>query len=704
MTNETNGCRRLAVMATATALMMPLSAAGQADALAGDESGIEEIVVTARYRDERLQDIPDSVTVFGPDDIERYRIERINRVASLTPNLRFSDDQEIGVSTLVIRGVGQNRGTGQPPVSFRIDGVSATNNLLTTQDLFDVETVQVLRGPQGALYGRNAIGGAVLVTTRQPSADAEYQLRLSAAEGEDYAVAGSASGPLGDDSLRYRLSARLQDRAGQLENAFLDNAKVDFKDSTALRGQLLYTPDERLAITLTGQYSDQQGGSGYFMPASEGVLPLPPPDPPLFFGNPVYVIQSNSIGESYVRFSEGSAKIDYDLGWATLSSITSYADVESENDQDLDQTLVDAINIAVDDNSRTFAQELRLASDDEASLRWVTGVYYFTQDRFRSLATTFFGTPVPAAAQDLELENFAVFGNLSYDLNQNLELTLAFRYDDETPQDVTQGRSETFNEWQPKISLAYAFAESMLGYVTVGKGFRAGGFNNLAPGSNFAPGFDAESLVSYETGFKGAAANGRLRGGISLFYIDYADQQYFLFDQTGTQANINVPKSEIYGGEIEFTALPWDSLRLSFATGFTDSEIVGYEDTPGLLVPASAIEGSKVPGAPVWSLNLALEHTHAMSERMDFVSRIDYEHRGKTYWTLDNLDQQGGYDLVNLSLSLETDRWQARFFVNNILDEEYIEWFFGARFIGLPADIAWPSQPRQAGLELSLRY
>jgi len=128
-----------------------------------DESYIDEIIVTSRYRAEKLSDVPDSITAFTAATIEQHRIERINRVASLTPNLRFSDDQEVGVSTLVIRGVRQNRGTGQPPVSFRVDGVSATNNLLTTQELFDIESVDVLRGPQGALYGRNAIGGAVLI-------------------------------------------------------------------------------------------------------------------------------------------------------------------------------------------------------------------------------------------------------------------------------------------------------------------------------------------------------------------------------------------------------------------------------------------------------------------------------------------------------------------------------------------------------------
>lgn len=665
---------------------------------------IEEVVVSARYRSENLTDVPDSITAFTLADIERYRIESVNRVASLTPNLRFSDDQEVGVSTLIIRGVRQNRGTGQPPVSFRIDGVSATNNLMTTQDLFDIESVEVLRGPQGALYGRNAIGGAILVSTRQPTSDPEFGLRLSSAEGDDYIVAATASGPIAGNGVLYRASLRYQDRDGQLENAYLDNAKVDFKESFSFRGRLLFEPSDRLSIAVAGQHADQEGGSGYFMPGSEGVLPLPPPDDPIFFGNPTYEIQSNSIGDSFVRFDELSAKIDYEFDWGTLTSITSYSDVESENDQDLDQTLFDAINIEVDDDSQTFAQELRLVSTAASSLRWVAGGYFFSQDRSRSLATTFLGFPVPAAAQDLKLENYAAFGNLSYDLSEDLELTLAFRYDHETPEDRTQARSETFDEWQPKISLAYDFSNDVLGYITIGKGFRAGGFNNLAPGSNFEPGFAAESLISYETGLKGTLVDGRLRGGLAFFYIDYTDQQFFLFDQTGTQANINVPKSEILGGEVEVSAMLAESLSLNLAVGFTDSEIKEYDDIPGVIVPASAIVGSEVPGAPVWSANLGLTHAWVVTDSLNLVSVFDYEHRGKTYWTLDNLDQQAAYDLVNVSLALEAERWQARLFANNLFDEEYIEWFFGARFIGLPADIAWPSRPRQIGLELTFQY
>jgi iron complex outermembrane receptor protein len=696
-------CNRLAWCGGAVLLAISLLTGPLAAAQDG-VGPIEEIVVTSRYRAEKLTDVPDSITAFTVDDIERHRIERINRVAELTPNLRFSDDQEVGVSTLVIRGVRQNRGTGQPPVSFRVDGVSATNNLLTTQELFDIESVDVLRGPQGALYGRNAIGGAVLIATRQPTAEPEFGLRLGVAEGQDYTVAGSASGPVFDDQVLGRFSFRLQDREGQLRNEYLGGEYVDYKESTALRGRLLFTPSERLTIDLRAQYVDQDAGSGYFMPGSDFFLPLPPPNPPIVVDVPEYEIQSNKIGESFVTSSEVSAKVDYDLGWATLTSITSFTDVDSGNDQDLDQTFVEAIDIVVIDESETLAQELRLVSPDDQTMRWVAGVSWFSQDRFRSLATTFLGTPVPPAAQDLKLEDLAVFGSLSYDLSDALELTAAFRWDEETPKDVTQGRSATFSEFQPKVSLAYSFHEGLLGYVTIGKGFRAGGFNNLAPGSNFQPGFDRESLVSYETGLKGTAWDGRVRAGMSLFFIDYTDQQFFLFDQTGTQANINVPSSEILGGEFELTAQATDSLLLNLGIGFTESEIVEYQDIPGVLVPASAIVGREVPGAPVFSASLALQHTATLNDRFDLVTRASVEHRGKTFWTLDNLDTQSAYNLVNLSVGLEAERWGLRAYVDNAFDEEYIEWFFGARFIGLPADIAWPSEPRQVGIEFSLRY
>ncbi len=224
-------------------LLAVFASPGFAQSVTGASAPIEEIVVTSRYREENLADIPDSITAFTLDDIERYRIERVNRVAALTPNLRFSDDQEVGVSTLVIRGVRQNRGTGQPPVSLRVDGVSATNNLLTTQELFDIESIDVLRGPAGSAVRaqrdrRRDPYRHPRTRQRIPSIDYAF----GAAQGHDFTLAASASGPITDDTLLYRASLRLQDREGQLKNAYLDNQKVDFKESQSFRGRLLYQP------------------------------------------------------------------------------------------------------------------------------------------------------------------------------------------------------------------------------------------------------------------------------------------------------------------------------------------------------------------------------------------------------------------------------------------------------------------------------
>ncbi len=289
--------------------------------------------------------------------------------------------------------------------------------------------------------------------------------------------------------MLYRASFRVQDREGQLRNSYLNNEYVDYKDSTAFRGKLLFTPSDKLTIDLRGPVPRP----GWWLRVTSCRAAISScrcrrPNPPIIVDVPEYEIQSNKLGESFVKASEVSAKIDYDLGWATLTSITSFTDVDSGNDQDLDQTFVEAIDILVIDESETFAQELRLVSPDDRALRWVAGVSYFDQDRFRSLGTTFLGNVVPPAAQDLKLANFAAFGNLSYDITDDLELTLALRWDEETPKDLTQGRSKTFTELQPKASIAYNFSEGVLGYVTIGKGFRAGGFNNLAPGSNFAAG------------------------------------------------------------------------------------------------------------------------------------------------------------------------------------------------------------------------
>jgi iron complex outermembrane receptor protein len=691
-------------LAVAVAALAVVPVHGQ-QALPG-AGALQEVTVTARRREERLQVTPESITVLDARTLERTGVARMNGIASLAPNLRFSDDQEVGASTITIRGVTQNRGSGEPPVALVVDGVALNNSLLSTQDFFDLEQVEVLRGPQGALFGRNAIGGAIVVTTRAPAREFEGRAQLSAAQGGEYGANVSASGPvdvgpLSGDALRFRLAGSWLTRAGQLRNEGLDTL-VDFKESSGLRGRLLWTPTEALTVDAQAQYSRQQGGSGYFRPWS--VSP--------FLLNTLYTIQGNLRGVSNVDFAQGSVKADWDFGPATLTSITALNHTWSGNLQDLDATSRAFLNIEVLDDVDTFVQELRLVSPAGQRLRWVAGLYLQDQQRKRVLQTILNVAPSfdpaqaiyirpPAAAQDGTHRTEAIFAGVDFDLLPQVTLGVAGRFDRDASRDRTQRLARTFGKFQPKVQLAWRPYETLMAYATYSVGFRSGGFNNLAPGSTFAPGYEAESLRNYELGGKFTFASGRARLNGALFDIDYSNQQFFLFDARGTQAFVNAPKSRIRGGELELAASVRGGLELTLGGAFTHSRIVSFNDNPGLVVPPSAIVGRQVPNAPVDGVTVGITHTLPLGPRgLELVTRVDFEHRGTTYFTLDNIDRQRPYDLVNVRLSLERGAWHATLFARNLFGRSYQEWFFASRFVGLPTDISWPSPPRAFGVEL----
>ncbi|MDZ4781030.1 MAG: TonB-dependent receptor [Planctomycetia bacterium] len=669
-----------------------------------DSLALQEVTVVARRREESLQRIPDSVTAFQAADLERAQVDRVKDFAAMTPNLRFSEDQEVGAGTMTIRGVTQNRGTGEPPVSITVDGVQMTNNLLLTQDLYDLGSIEVLRGPQGALYGRNAIGGAIVINSTPPTNETHITVKASVAEGQDYKASLGASGAIVDDKLLFRISGHYHDREGQLRNVVLDE-KVDYKEAPSVRGRLLFMPNERLSFDLRHQHSEQEGGSGYFRPASVS-----------FLGNTTGTIQGTRIGVSYVDFDDSALKIDYEFPWATLTSVSSYTDVRSGNNQDLDMTRLSLLYIDLFDNSNTFAQEIRLTSPSTQRLRWSAGAYYFTQNRFRSLSPTINVNPVsfepseeilftpPPAAQKAANENNAFFGQINYDVLDNLEATIAFRIDSDKRTDVTQNRSRTFDEFQPKASLAYRLTPDLLTYATVGKGYRSGGFNNVAPGSQFAPDFTGETLINYELGMKSTLANRRITLNAAVFHIDYSDQQFFVFDATGTQAIVQAPKSTINGAEIEMVAQVTEGLRINAALGGIDSKIDEFNDVPGVLVPASQIVGKKVPNSPEWSATLSAAYERPLTSGIGLETSADYQYRGRTYFTLDNVDTQDPYGILNARASLVFDKYKVTVFAENLLDEEYSEWFFAARFVGLPADLSWPSAPRMFGVQFTADF
>jgi iron complex outermembrane recepter protein len=318
----------------AMCLMAALPAWAQQDAAAtGATEGVEDIVVSARLRNERIQDIP--VTAFSAQSIADRKIEGASDFLSSTPNVSINQSQSAGVSFITIRGVSQVR-NGESPVAVVIDGVQQVTSRQLTQELFDLERIEVLRGPQGALYGRNAIGGAIVITTKEPSEELEGSASAGYGRGEDYRVRGSVSGPLAGEALRFRVSGAYRDLGGYYRNVYLDK-KVDGSEDLNLRGQLFAQLGPDFTADLKAQYGRTEGGGGNFQYQSANFDPARPCflDPANPFGGPAP--DANRVSRTYCATNLGynlrttgqvSLRLQYDAGFATITNVTAYDKVK----------------------------------------------------------------------------------------------------------------------------------------------------------------------------------------------------------------------------------------------------------------------------------------------------------------------------------------------------------------------------------------
>jgi len=237
--NYTCACLLAGVATIAT---MPAWAQEASSETAAHSGEVEQIVVTARKREERVQDVPDSISVFTAAALEATRIDNVKDVALRVPNLSIVEAQQPGVALLTIRGVGQAR-NGEPPIAVVVDGVQLSNAYQITQDLFDIERIEVLKGPQGAVYGRNAIGGAINITTKQPTNDFEGFIQGSYGTGQDWRLSAAISGPIVPDKLLFRLAGSLRDFDGDIESVNAPRSKeANWAQDKNIRGSLLFTP------------------------------------------------------------------------------------------------------------------------------------------------------------------------------------------------------------------------------------------------------------------------------------------------------------------------------------------------------------------------------------------------------------------------------------------------------------------------------
>lgn len=668
---------------------------------------LEEITVQAQRRTENLQDVPIQVAAFTAEAIEDIGIRNSADFIGLVPNVSLDESFTYLNSYVVVRGVTQIN-NADSPVAVVVDGVPQNNQKQLQMNLFDVQSIEVLKGPQGGLYGRNAIGGAINIVTAPPSQEVGGFAGIAYGRGDLFESSAAISGPLADNAA-VRLAGTYKRSDGLIENTYTGKP-VDFVDHDwELRGKLALVASENLQVDLRGSYRDFSAGGVIDSVVDSGN------------SNDFRRPRSNLQGLTYGHLADGSLKLDYELGDATLTAISGYTRITENYRGDLDFS--NPIDNPGGFNNLGFhagqgqdldvtlkSQELRLVSSDEQRLRWIAGAYYVRTDRalrtrgFLDLDGTLEQIDNPAllfidTREDNANDAYAVYGQLDYDLTDKLTLSGALRYDrDEREQtNLATGavRSKTFDAVQPKATLTYKIDPRRLVYATYSTGFRSGGFN--AP-EVFIPVFDEETLTNYEVGFKTGWLNQRLLLNGALYYARDKDFQYFFVDvSTAAQIIGNIDRVDIKGVELELQALLGQGLKLYAGLGTTDSEI-----KKNTLAPATV--GNKTPKTSEWTLNAGGQYDYPLPNGADLVLRLDYQHRGKKYWQVDNLNVQDPVDIVDLRLGYQAERWSVFLSARNLLDEKYYGDYNPSEYSGLIYDLGSRGQPATYGVEARVRF
>ena len=695
--------KKVAVLLSATsALSLMASAATVAqDSNTSDqeEFGLEEIIITARKRSESLQDTPIAVTAFSANAIKDAGFRETSDFIQLTSNVTLAESQSVSTSFLTIRGLTQVR-NGEIPVAVLIDGVLQFNNRQFVQQLFDVEQIEVVKGPQGALYGRNAAGGAIIINTKTPTNETEGYVKVGYGKADEVTVEGSVSGAVIEDELFYRISGRIAERDGYFQNITLNDDLDPFSDRI-LRGRLLWTPSDDLSIDFKGSYNgtDSVGIGFQFGASSADDVSLP------------FIANNEDRGE---RETYGfSLKIEKDFDFATLTSVSSYDNITTltRADQFPYTELANGIDaVPFGDGTQTqftdidgFSQELRLTSPGDQRFRWQVGAYYLSFDRFIASTTgidngrgirpvrrqPFFDDPnnptVSYFADDNENTAWALFFQFNYDLLDNLELTVAGRYDEE---DRTQNVSplntggapgavneQTFRNFSPKVSLNYKVTDDISFYGTWGEGFRSGQFNqngvSVAAANAGLVGVgdsvDRELSQSWEVGFKSTLFGNKLRLNGAYFNTDLENQQYFVFiGAVGAQVLVGIDEVELDGFEVEAVFRATEGLDVYASYGETNSEVVEYAVNPALV-------GNEAPYTPRSTFNAGAQWVFPIAGNVDFLARADYERRGTQFWSPDNLFPRSPLNLLNLRFALEDSdgEWTLAGQIQNVTNERY---------------------------------
>lgn len=665
--------------ALATAVL-PGTAVAQSAPEASVEEGraVAEILVVAQRREQKMQDVPISITALSADSLQSTGVASSADLSQSVAGLNISAQN--GSLFPHIRGVGNsNIGPGlENGVAMYVDGVYVGASYASILSLANIAQVEVLKGPQGTLFGRNATGGLIQIITRKPSEAASVEVRASFDTFETltldgYLTGGLASGIAMDFAGHY--STQGQGWGKNLANG-QDVNKVD--DDVALRSSLLFSPSSDTEVRITGDYSKTTGSTFARRPLP-GTTPLLP-------GQPLTSVWDVSVDHGPYLSSEAwglTGNIEQNLGFAQLTSITAYRDSKTASVGDGDITRIPGVYLDLSQSSKQFSQEVQLSSQPGSSIAWMVGGYYFHESgRFDPARISFFGPARPVAPfgtiavqtvnAELKTESLAGFGQATFNLAEQTNLTLGFRYTTEkrtidaltvfttaAPATVplpptTQAMRSSKPTW--RIALDHRLSPEVMIYASYNRGFKSGGFNGANPSS---PAFVPEVLDAYEAGFKSDLLDRKLRFNASAFYYDYSNIQVSSYPG-GVTVIYNGAAARVYGLDVDFEARVTPQFTLSGGIEWIDSKFTNFP-TAAYFTPAvgggnaSSVRdgsGNKLPEAPNFVGNIAADY-HIPTNFGEVGLTLAYSYNNGYFAQPDNVFAVPSFSNLNGAISFD---------------------------------------------------
>jgi iron complex outermembrane recepter protein len=760
--------RRTALLLAALLGLMPFGPTAWAQAqsqesASSQSSALQEVVVTARKRNESYQDVPITVSVFTAQEIQAAGIEAPRDFIAMVPNMTLVETQNVGNSFITIRGISQARNS-EPSVAVLVDGVLETNPYEFNQELYDIQQIEVLKGPQGALYGRDAIGGAIIIRTADPSDQFEATTRVGVGNGPSEKGQLALSGPMdADGSLKYRASFNYYNTDGYINNVYLDRNADPYRDYSG-RFRMVwkqsddFSADWRLLL-------DRVETTAYWfvIPRSDEANPFTDFTTPGDANNTTSPIQTNNLGTDYRNVFDSALKLDWNRAYGTFTSITDYDETREIDTGDAYDFRPITDSIAYNcpscigaaptpaeggpfDESqsqfiwvRTWSQELRFTSPVTDGFSWIAGGYFVHTDRFISTGNLVDrGLGVPAVyydpivdpanpyatntnvtflADSQSNDAWALFGDVTYEFTKEWEFDAALRYDQDNRENTTltptqflptttafygEKRHAIFSATQPKGTLRYRPSDDWTFYGGWSQGFRSGGFNQTGVGAVAR----ANDVLGVNDIFQAEIADTWEVGAKGELLDKHLSIDADVFETHSHNGYFFVYIAADSTQNLGNLSATYKGAEFSVTARPTDRldlyASFGYTDSKITAMADPTVIGNQAPLVSRDTINAGAQYHQALSDGLTGTVRLDYQNIGRTWWEPYNITSRDPVNLVDLRIGVQGNRWDLTAWSKNLTNTIYNAEFSPGNVGG--SGFLWRALPRTFGLDFTYKF